>query len=187
MNIKNIQILVVLLSISFMNACSKPATSGSNSVESQPTVNLHEAAMQNNLEAINSHIQAGSDLEEKEPTGGSTPLIVASVFGNDQIVEALIKGGADLNAQNNEQSTALLTAAFFAHPKVVQMLIDAGADQTITDKNGTTAAALASTEWSPELEGVYQLVFGVLQMELDLDRIKKDRVEVAKIFEEIAQ
>jgi uncharacterized protein len=182
MNIKKIQILVVLLTIPFMNACSKSENSVSDSTVTQPTFNLHKAAMENNLDAIQSHIQAGSDLNEKGPEG-ATPLIVASMFGNDQIVEALIENGADLNAQKNDQSTALINATFFAHPAAVQMLIDAGADQTIADMNGTTPVALASAEWSTELAGIYQIIYGMMQMELDWDRIKKDRVEVAKIFE----
>ncbi len=114
-----------------------------------------------------------------------SPLIIASTLGHEKIAEALINNGAGLNVQNNDQSTALLSATFFAHPEIVKLLLDAGADPAITDKNGVSASELAATEWNPELEGAYQLVFGMLQMELDLDRIKKDREEIAKIFEEV--
>ena len=45
-----------------------------------PSLGLHEAAMQGNLEAIRQHIEAGSDLDEKDPMSGASPLIIATVL-----------------------------------------------------------------------------------------------------------
>ena len=77
-----------------------------------PEVDLHTAAIMGDLEATQQHIKAGSDLNVKEPTRGSTPLITAAMFGKTEIALALIKAGADINYQNYEGSTALHTAAF---------------------------------------------------------------------------
>lgn len=81
---------------------------------SAPDVDLHMAALTGNLEAIQQHIQAGSDLNLREPTRGSTPLITAIVFDKPEVAKALIDAGADINLQNNEGSTPLITAAFSA-------------------------------------------------------------------------
>ena len=76
-----------------------------------PTVDIWTAAAQGNLEAIKRHVSAGTDLNAKEPTGGSTPLIVAALFGQTEAAGLLIEKGANVNVKNNEGSTALHTAA----------------------------------------------------------------------------
>ena len=43
-----------------------------------PSVSLHVAALTGDMEAIRQHIEAGSDLNEKEPSRGSSPLITAA-------------------------------------------------------------------------------------------------------------
>ena len=44
-----------------------------------PNVDIWTAAAQGNLEAIKQHVSAGTDLNAKEPGGGSTPLIMAAL------------------------------------------------------------------------------------------------------------
>ncbi len=91
------------------------------------------------MEALKQHIAAGSNLNEKDPLGGSSPLISASLFGKTEMAKMLIDAGADLNFQNNDGSTALHTASFFCRPEIVKMLLDKGADKTIKNKYGSTA------------------------------------------------
>ena len=111
-------------------------------------------------------------------------MMVAASQGHSDIVSALIKGGADIELKSNDQGTPLMTATFFCHPDVVKILLEAGADMNVPDGNGTVPLTLATTPWGPELEGVYQFVYGLFQMELDIDRIKTDRVKVAAILQE---
>ena len=59
----------------------------------------------------------------KEPMGGSTPLISASLFGKTEIAKLLINAGANLDIQNNDGSTALITASFFCRLEIVKMLL----------------------------------------------------------------
>ena len=95
--------------------------------------------MTDNMEALKQHIAAGSNLNEKDPLGGSSPLISACLFGKTAMAKMLIEAGADLNFRNNDGSTALHTASFFCHPEIVRMLLDKGADKTIKNKYGSTA------------------------------------------------
>jgi ankyrin repeat protein len=115
-----------------------------------PSVGLHEAAMQGNLEAIRQHIEAGSDLDEKDPMSGASPLIIATVFGQTEVLKALIQAGADMNTGNNEGSTPLIAAAVFDRIEAARTLIEAGADVNARNNEGSTAlhsaALLCRTE-----------------------------------------
>ncbi|MCD9018693.1 ankyrin repeat domain-containing protein [Parachryseolinea silvisoli] len=105
---------------------------------SAPPVDIHTAVLTENLGALQQHIQAGTNLNEKDPFGGSSPLITAAVFGKTEMARTLIEAGADLNFINNDGSTPLHTAAFFCRPEIVRMLLDKGADKTIKNKYGAT-------------------------------------------------
>ena len=162
------------------------SNAGSGAKSTASLSNIFTAILENDLSTVQEKIAAGEDLDQKEP-GGGTPLIVAASQGHAEIVSALIKGGADVEQKGNDQGTPLMTATFFSHPDVVKILLEAGADMNVPDGNGTLPLTLATTPWGPELEGVYQFIYGLLQMELDLDRIKADRVKVAAILQEYSK
>ena len=147
-----------------------------------PGIDIWTAAAQGNLEAIKQHLKAGTDLNAKEPTGGSTPLIVAAVFGQTKAARLLIENGANVNAKNNEGSVALLAAAFLGHPATVKLLLEKGADVNAKNNNGQTALDAVAGEWNQELEGVYRYVAGILQIQLDLERIKAVRPKIAALL-----
>ncbi len=109
-----------------------------------PDMSLHEAAFQGNLEAIRQHIEAGSDLNERDPLGGGSPLITAAAFGRVEVVRALIEAGADLNYRNNQGSTPLIAAAAFGRIEVAMALIKAGADVNLRNNEGSTALHTAA-------------------------------------------
>lgn len=164
------------------SSAEEPNT-GSGSKSAASSTDIFTAILENDISAVQQKIDAGEDLNQKEP-GGATPLMVAASQGHSDIVSALIKGGADIELKSNDQGTPLMTATFFCHPDVVKILLEAGADMNVPDGNGTVPLTLATTPWGPELEGVYQFVYGLFQMELDIDRIKTDRVKVAAILQE---
>jgi ankyrin repeat protein len=149
-----------------------------------PQVDLITAVATGNLEAVQQHIKAGSDLNVKEHTRGSTPLITATVFGKTEIALALIEAGADVNYQNNEGSTALITAAFFCHTEVVKALLDKGADKSLKNKAGRTALDSVSRPFD-EVKAMYD-GFGValepLGLVLDYEHIKITRPKIAEML-----
>jgi hypothetical protein len=57
-----------------------------------PTVDIWTAAAQGNLEAIKQHLSAGTDVDAKEPTGGSTPLMIAALVGQTDAAGATMEG-----------------------------------------------------------------------------------------------
>ena len=61
-------------------------------------VELQDAALDGNIEAVKQHIAAGTDVNAKVERGG-TALHEAAARGHKEIVELLIAAGADVNAE----------------------------------------------------------------------------------------
>jgi len=152
---------------------------------SPPAVGVHMAVIEGNLEAIVQHINAGSDLDVKEPSGGSSPLIMAALFGKTEIALVLIEAGADMNFKNNEGSTPLLTAAFFCRTEIVETLLNNGADKSIMNNAGSTALESVAGPFE-DVKSIYEYfgaTLGPLGLELDYDRIKKIRPKIVKMLQ----
>jgi fucose 4-O-acetylase-like acetyltransferase len=182
---------LLLIALSNSTKCQDPDRDQILSIEQlavqkEPKVGLHMAAIQGNVEAIRKHIKAGADLDIREPSGGSSPLITAAVFGQTEIAILLIEAGANVNFKNNEGSTPLHTAAFFGHVKIVEILLDHGADKSILNTHGSTAlnSVLAPFE---SVKGIYDYfgnTLGPLGLKLDYDYIIRNRSLIANLLQE---
>jgi uncharacterized protein len=148
----------------------------------EPTIDIWKAVSTGNIDEVQKHIAVKTDLNGKEPLGGGTLLMTSVVINNIKVAKLLVKNGADLEAKNNDGSTALMTAVFFCHPDIVTLLLDNGAQVNSKNKNGQTSMDVVAGEWSKDLEGIYKLVGGLLKMQIDLERVKKVRPEVAAIL-----
>jgi len=193
MNIRNINpnyqwILVVYLAIAA--ACTGEGNSSQQTSEvttgkvEVPQVDIHTAVVSSNEEALRQHIAAGTDLNARDPFGGSSPLITAAVFGKTDMAKILIDAGADLDFQNNDGSTALISAAFFGRPEIVRLLLDAGADKTIKNKYGGTAYGSVIAPFS-EAKATYDMLGKALApmgLKLDYTHLEKVRPEIASML-----
>lgn len=147
---------------------------------------LHEAALLGDTAAIQRHIQAGSNLNEKLKDGhGSTPLITAAVFGHADAAIALINGGADLEIVNNDGSTALHTAAFFCRVEIVEALLANGANREVRNNMGSTAHDSVVAPYEA-VEPIYQMMekmLAPLGLKIDYDYVRATRPKIAQILE----
>jgi CubicO group peptidase (beta-lactamase class C family) len=146
-----------------------------------PEVTLHVATLQGNLEAVRQHIQAGSDLDEKDAYG-STPLIIATTFGKTDVAGALIEAGADLTIGNNEGSTPLHLAALFGRTEIVEALLDQGADRHLRNNDGATAFDIVAVPFDEDRRLYDQLgaALAPLGLELDYAQIERARSQIAE-------
>ena len=170
-----------------LSACgqSDKNTSQKNSVAEIPNVDINAAVLTGNLEAVRQHIEAGTDINAKDPMSGSSPLITASTFGKVDIAKALIDGGADLSIRNNDGATALHTAAFFCEVEIVQLLIDAKADKTIKNNYGATARESVMGPFD-QIKPIYEMMqqqLGPFGMNLDMAELEKTRPVVAMMLQ----
>jgi ankyrin repeat protein len=149
-----------------------------------PKVDIHTAVVTGNMEALKQHIAAGANLDQKDPIGGSSPLISACLFGKTDMAKALIDAGANINFQNNDGSTPLHTAAFFCRPEIVRMLLAKGADKTIKNKYGQTAYEIVSGSFASvkDVYDVFGKMLAPMGLKLDYAYVEKTRPVIAAML-----
>ena len=76
-----------------------------------PSISIHKAAEEGNIEAVKQHLADGADVNAKNRSGAtamhSTPLCEAAGGGHKEVVELLIAKGADVNVKNAYGTTPL--------------------------------------------------------------------------------
>lgn len=184
-------ILICTISVALIGCNHQPQGTGTRptansldatSTEHAPKTDIFAASGDGNLEAVRRHIAAGADINAAEPAAGGTPLIVATVTGQIEVVRFLIENGASLTVANNDGATALHTAAFFAHPEVVRLLIDHGAEVNAKNIRGETPLDTVAAEWNGELQAFYHMLAVAFRLELDFHRIRSARPVVAELL-----
>jgi hypothetical protein len=151
----------------------------------KPSIDIHGAVLTGNIEAVKQHIEAGTDINQKEAMSGSTPLMSAATFNKPEIAKVLINANADLSVKNNDGGTALHTAAFFGRIEIVQLLIDAKADKTVRNNYGATARETAMADFA-QMKPIYEMLIQQLKpmgFELDLNELQKARPVVAMMLQ----
>ena len=124
---------------------------------------LHIACKEGHSSVVKALIEAGADINGQDEDG-TTPLMEAACWYDDQMVHELIRAGASVSAKNNKQQTALHTASnsesMWAPRKglssVVNALIEAGADINGQDEDGTTLLMQAAYRGDDQM--VHELI-----------------------------
>lgn len=105
---------------------------------------LHYAVDGGNLDSIQWLLMDGVDVNAKDTTSGWTPLLrAASVGGNKDVAELLIKFKADPNVLDKDSKSALMIAVINGNQPFVQVLVEHGADLSIKNEFGKTAYEMA--------------------------------------------
>ena len=185
-----VQMLLLALLLTSSCAQSDKKTNSVKTTETtksvtKPSMDIHAAVLTGNLEAVKQHIEAGSDINQKEAMSGSTPLMSAATFNKTEIAKALINADADLTIKNNDGGTALHTAAFFGQIEIVQLLIDAKADKTVRNNFGATPREIVMTDFA-QMKPIYEMLTQQLQpmgFTLDFDELQKARPVVAMMLQ----
>ncbi len=187
-SINTVLYVTLLATVLLLSACGGKENATQNASTGSdikaPEIDIHTAVISDNMEAVKQHIAAGSDLNVRDPFGGSSPLISAAVFGKTEMAKVLIDAGVDLNFQNNDGSTALHTAAFFCRPEIVQLLLEKNVDKTIKNKFGATAYENVAGSFS-DIKAAYDMmgkVLGPMGLTLDYTYIEKTRPEIAAML-----
>lgn len=170
---------------SCQDAKPRTTTETTETTAETPEMDLPTAVLYGDLQIVKQHIQAGSDLNAKDPMSGSTPLITAVTFDKTQIANALIDAGADLSVKNNDGATALHVAAFFCRVEIVQKLLDAGADKSLRNNFGATPRESIMGSFA-EAKPIYEFMqsqLGPLGLELNMEELEKTRPVIAMMLQ----
>ena len=184
-----IQMLFFTLLLTSSCAQSNKETSSNDSAKetktvNKPSIDIHGAVLTGNLEAVKQHIEAGTDINQKEAMSGSTPLMSAATFNKIEIAKVLINANADLSVKSNDGGTALHTAAFFGRIEIVQLLIDAKADKTVRNNSGATPREVVMVDFD-QMKPIYEMLIQQLQpmgFTLDMDELQKARPVVTMML-----
>lgn len=178
--------ILMLMTVLVLTACREnnaSAQQGKSTVKA-PAIDIHTAVATGKLDLVQQHIKAGTDINLKDPMGGSSPLITAALYDQREIASYLIKAGANKNFQNNDGSTALHVAAFFCKPEMVKMLLAAGADKQIKNKYGDTPYQIVAAPFS-EVKAIYLQMKQMLEpigVKIDMASIEQLRPVVASML-----
>ncbi|MFT7098523.1 MAG: ankyrin repeat protein [Rickettsiales bacterium] len=117
---------------------------------------LMNAAINNDLQAVQFFSRAGSKSIDKQNIGGATALHIAARNNNTKIASTLIENGANINITDNEGWTPLMRASLSGNPSLIRILLNVGAYATKINSFGETAIIHATlSECSECLEQLF--------------------------------
>lgn len=180
-----VSIIVSLTSCAQENSSKTTSKNDQTTTVETPKMDIHSAIIAGNLDVVQQHIKAGSDINVIEPMSGSSPLITATTFNRLDIFKALLNAKADVSIKNNDGSTALHTSAFFGRVEMVQLLLDVNADKSIKNNFGATAREVVLSDFA-QLKPIYEML--ILQLKpmgftLDLAAVEKARPVIAMMLQ----
>jgi ankyrin repeat protein len=127
--------LVIFLSAFLVAACSraKPDIPQQQQLVdvvciSQRDLKLLFASAKGDVQAMQSALKDGADVNSSLLASLGTPLIMAATGGDYEGVKLLVDHGADVNAVDTEGYTPLISAVLSNNKDSVQLLIARGAD-----------------------------------------------------------
>ena len=108
---------------------------------------LHWAVERDDLELADLLIRAGARVDARTREG-VMPMQLAAVNGSAQMIDRLLKAGADPNLQLTASAdTAVMMAARTGNPDAIRVLVEAGANVNAKENwGGTTALMWAASE-----------------------------------------
>ena len=145
---------------------------------------LARAVAKGNLEETKKRLGNARRINARQGEGGSTLLSTAALHGRLDIAKYLIERGAKVDATNNDGNTPLHVAAFLCRTEIVQLLLDQGGSVTQKSNRGETPIDVVSGDWNDGLADLYKGIASAVRIELDLNRIQRERPRIGKLLRE---
>ena len=127
---------------------------------------VHEAAATGKITHLISNLGHKPELVNAYSEDGFQPLGLAAYFGHREIVEYLLKAGAEVNSpsKNSLGVTPLQSAVAGGHLEITRLLLSAGASPNVRDRGGYTPLHVAANNGDTEI--AHSLLFGGADSEI---------------------
>lgn len=112
---------------------------------------LHWATTFNKRDAVELLLANKADMNVKVQKYGWTPLRLAVIHGHMETAEALLNGGANPNAKDDDNIPLLNQAVIRGKREMVELLLDKKADLNKKDSEGETALDEAEEQGNKEI------------------------------------
>jgi hypothetical protein len=177
----------ILLALMTLNFPQPPAAMaypslGQLTVEVSGTEhNIWAAAADGDLNAVRSELGNRVSVNAMAECG-LTPLHVAALFDQSEVVRLLLSSGADVSLTDRGGNTALHMSAFLGNTDIVRVLSSAGADPDKRNELGFSSTDLVSVAWDSGLEAFYRKLEKDLNKSIDLERIRAERPRILALL-----
>jgi len=149
-------------------------------------IKLARAISQGDLQETKNLRRRGTPINDVRPRGNSIPLSIAARHGRLEIMKYLLKHRADVNNKNRDRNTPLHIAAYFCRTEIVKLLLERGAKTSTKNRRGETPIDMVSSPWSEDVAKSYRDLGRVVGLKLDLERLQRERPQMAKLLREHA-
>ena len=167
-------IVPLMIGISYFVITSAPKKP-SSVVPAKDVSNIWAAARGGDLADVERYLTSGTKVDEPNPEKGGTPLLWASAAGQAEVIELLIKRGANVNAVTSDGGNALLVAAFLGHEKTVEVLLRNGAKINATNIRGETPLDAAVMD-----EGTTIYIASLIQLDVNKDGLGRRKAAITE-------
>lgn len=130
----------------------EPLSCSSGAATVEDNHKLIEAIEEEDVGKIQQLLHRGADVNCQEEVGGWTPLHNAVQRGRKDIVELLLRHGADPHQRKRNGATPFIMAGITGNVELLQLFLSTGADVNECDSNGFTA--LMEAAWYGKVEAL---------------------------------
>ena len=150
---KKLNFIILLLSISFLNnyLLSMEVDKEQGQIKKTAPHDIIWAITIGDIDKVKVLIRERANLNIKEDILGNTPLMIAVLSNNLNIVNLLIDEKIKLDIKNSHGLTALMLAILNSRNEIAKIIINAGANLDIQDNFGNTALDIAQTLGNKEI------------------------------------
>jgi ankyrin repeat protein len=124
--------------------------SGNREASEEEELSLIEAVQKKKVNRLQQLLERGADVNVGEEKGGWTPLHNAVQQGSEDMVELLLRYGANPHQRKKNGATPFITAGQEGHVNLLQIFLSKGADVNECDFNGFTAFMEAACQGNVE-------------------------------------
>jgi hypothetical protein len=122
------------------------------------------AAHHESPECMQELLDFGANVNNKDRTRGTTPLMFAAYFDRVGCMRLLLEKNADVAVTRDDGSTALILASCICHSECLRLLIENNADVDFKDERGPSGLTMAA------LKGHLECVKLLIEAEADVNQ-----------------